>query len=132
MNKSQEIYEIIDNWLSTVEDCDSKRISQLYAKDGILLGTVAENVKQGRAVIKTYFDEFKKKNPVGVLNSIIFTELGCSYGSADGNYTFELDEKSGDEVIRVKVPARFTFVVCLKTKFIHIHHSSSTPENKIF
>jgi len=130
MNKSDDIYDIINLWLHTVRYDDSKEISKLYAKNAVLLGTVAENVKQGRAVIKTYFDEFKKKNPVGVLNSIIFQDLGKNYGSADGNYTFELDEKCGDEIIRVKVPARYTFVVNTKTKLIQTHHSSSTPENK--
>ena len=129
MNKSQEIYNIVDNWLSTIKNENSKKISKLFAKDGVLLGTVAENVKQGRTVIKTYFDDFKKKDPVGELNSIIFTELGRHYGVADGNYTFELNDEETDK--RIKVPARFTFIVNLKTKLIVTHHSSSTPVNKL-
>ena len=127
-NKSQKIYNIVDNWLSTVKIGDSKDISELYDKNAVLLGTVAENVKQGRSVIKTYFHMFKKKNPIGVIDSIIFQKLNKRYGVADGNYTFELDDpKTGK---RVKVPARFTFVVDTKKKLILTHHSSSTPENK--
>ena len=121
----QRIYAIIENWLQKVESGDSKDVSKLYAEDGVLLGTMAANIKQGRRVIKTYFDTFLKKNPIGMLNSIVFQALGDEFGIADGNYTFELDEKGK----RVFVSARYTFVVNLDTGLIMTHHSSSNPNN---
>lgn len=120
---SQDAYRIVENWLETVKTGDPEKVANLYAERGVLLGTVARNVKQGRSVIKTYFDTFLKKRPVGFLNSIIFQELGSGHVAADGNYTFEMDGEGG----RIRVPARFTFVVDLNTGLILTHHSSSTP-----
>jgi len=120
----EKTYRIVHRWLQTVKSGDPQKVADLYAERGVLLGTVAQNVKQGRSVIKTYFDSFLKKRPVGVIDSIIFQDLGANYAVADGNYTFELDDKDGT---RIRVPARFTFVVDLNTGLILTHHSSSTP-----
>lgn len=121
----QRIYETIRHWLETVKKCDAEAISLLYAKQGVLLGTMAENVKQGRTVIKTYFDSFVLKEPVGSLRSIIF-KVGGKYGWADGNYVFNLkDPKSPTG--RTDVPARFTFIINLDDRLIETHHSSATP-----
>ena len=122
----EKTYEIVDNWLNAVKSGDPQKVADLYDERGVLLGTVAQNIKQGRSVIKTYFDSFLKKRPVGLINSIIFQELGPDHAVADGNYTFELDEGGK----RILVPARFTFVVNLGTKLILTHHSSSTPDGK--
>lgn len=123
---SHDAYKIVLNWLKTVKSGDPGKVADLYAERGVLMGTVARHLKQGRPIIKTYFDTFLKKHPVGVLNSIIFQELGGDHAVADGNYTFELDGKDG----RILVPARFTFVVDLKTGLILTHHSSSTPDGQ--
>jgi uncharacterized protein (TIGR02246 family) len=123
----ERVYQIIRRWLKTVENCDPTEVANLYDKQGVLLGTVAENVKQGRSVIKTYFDSFLKKHPVGVLDSIVFQTVGHAHATVSGNYTFELDDKDGE---RVFVPARYTFVVDLQTRLILTHHSSSTPDGK--
>jgi uncharacterized protein (TIGR02246 family) len=117
-------YEIVHHWLKTVKGGDPQEVADLYAERGVLLGTVAKNIKQGRSVIKTYFDSFLKKRPIGFLNSFIFQDLGSDCGIADGNYTFEMDDKDGK---RVSVLARFTFVINLKTGLIMTHHSSSNP-----
>jgi uncharacterized protein (TIGR02246 family) len=128
-NTADRIYDIIRNWLEVVKRHDAKKISELYGEQGVLLGTVAENVKQGRGVIKTYFDNFVLKHPEGVLNSIIFKRLGDKYGVADGNYTFTLDDDGIVGKKRKEVPARFTFVINLDNGLIESHHSSSTPKN---
>jgi uncharacterized protein (TIGR02246 family) len=121
---NEKAQQIVTRWLETVKGGDPQKVSDLYAKRAVLMGTVAQHVKQGRSVIKTYFDAFLKKRPVGFINSMIFQELGGSHAVADGNYTFELDGKDG----RVRVPARFTFVIDLNTGLIMTHHSSSNPE----
>jgi len=120
----EKTYRIVANWLETVKSGDPQKVADLYDEKAVLMGTVARNLKQGRSVIKTYFDSFLKKRPVGFLDSIIFQELGEDYAVADGNYTFELGDKGGG---RIRVPARFTFVVNVKTGLILTHHSSSNP-----
>jgi hypothetical protein len=119
-------YKIINRWLKTVKAGTSQDVADLYAERGVLLGTVARNIKQGRSVIKTYFDSFLKKHPIGLINSMIFQDLVGNHVVADGNYTFELDGKDGG---RVSVLARFTFVINLGTGLIVTHHSSSNPED---
>jgi len=126
--ENDEIQKIVDNWLDVVSKGDPQSITDLYAEEGVLLGTVAENIKQGRKEIKTYFDMFTKKNPKGTIDSIIFQDLGDDHGVADGNYTFEIDDEE-NKGKRIKVPARFTYVVDVKSGLIHTHHSSATPEN---
>lgn len=121
---SHDAYGVVTRWLETVKAGDPQAVADLYAERGVLLGTVARHIKQGRSVIKTYFDGFLRKRPVGFINSIIFQELGPDHVVADGRYTFELDGEGG----RVRVPARFTFVIDLKTGLISTHHSSSNPE----
>lgn len=119
----EKIYRIIRRWLRTVEGGDPQKVADLYAERGVLMGTVAQHFKQGRPIIKTYFDSFLKKRPIGTIDSIVFQRLGDNYAVADGNYTFELDSSDG----RTRVPARFTFVVDLGTGLILTHHSSSNP-----
>ena len=121
----EQVYGILRNWFKAVGNGDPEVVASLYDKRGVLLGTVAENVKQGRSVIKTYFDSFLKKNPTGVLDSIIFQILDHDYATVSGDYTFELDDKDGG---RISVPARYTFVLDLKARLILTHHSSSTPD----
>lgn len=123
----EKTYKIIHHWLKTVKTGTPQDVADLYDEKAVLMGTVAKHLKQGRSVIKTYFDTFLRKHPVGALNSIIFQELGGDHAVADGNYTFELDGGDGG---RILVPARFTFVVDLHSGLILTHHSSSTPEGQ--
>jgi uncharacterized protein (TIGR02246 family) len=121
---NEKAQQIVTRWLETVKGGDPQKVSDLYAKRAVLMGTVAQHLKQGRGLIKTYFDGFLKKRPTGFIDSIVFQNLG-NHAVADGNYTFELDGKNGE---RTRVPARFTFVVDLSTGLILTHHSSSNPE----
>jgi uncharacterized protein (TIGR02246 family) len=125
------MWDVIQNWLKVVKTHKPKDIANLYAKDAVLLGTVALNVTQGREVIETYFDGFVLKEPSGTINSIIFQTIGDKFGVADGTYTFNLKNEVDKEPKRIYVNARFTFLIDLESKEIKTHHSSSTPKNKI-
>ena len=113
-------------WLTTVCSGDPVAVSNLYAPDGILVGTVAQRIKQGPAEIKTYFNTFLLNEGIcGNITSSITQEYpGIAIDT--GTYTFEWTE-NGE---RVQVPARYTFVWRKTPKGWKIanHHSSALPE----
>ena len=124
----QALYDSVDNWIATITSDSSKQIADLYSDDAILLGTVAENIKIGRRMIEAYFDKFVISEPECVLDSIMVKALGDKYGIANGSYTFTVNDEFSESG-RIKIPARFTFVIDSVTGLIEAHHSSSTPRN---
>ena len=125
-NVNDEIESALINWLNVLADGDPVKITDLYLEDGVLLGTVAEDIKQGHTAIQEYFDMFVTKNPIGSVNSFILQNFG-DICISDGTYTFELD---GEEGGRESVAARYTYVwKKINNKWmIATHHSSINPE----
>lgn len=126
-NNPETIRGVIQNWVDTVCRHNPKEIVSLYAPDGVLLGTVAENMKVGQNSIIEYFDMFVGKKPCGYLTEMNVQNFGCDYAIADGTYTFELTNEKGEIDI---VPARYTFVLRrINGEWkIATHHSSAQPE----
>jgi uncharacterized protein (TIGR02246 family) len=117
--------DTIQNWLDTVCNHNALEIVKLYAPDGVLLGTVAKNIKVGQSEIQKYFDMFVKKKPCGMITSMNVQRYG-DIAIVDGTYTFELKSDKGG---REKVPARYTFVLRRVNHqwLIATHHSSAQP-----
>ena len=109
---------------------DVDTILSLYKKDGLLLGTLDSEIRQGHDEIKIYFDYFLQFKPCGRISKIVEGNLGNGgMAIANGIYDFDLTE-NGEQTT---TPARFTFVLDREgTKWkIHSHHSSKKPENLI-
>ena len=126
-NNPETIKKVIQNWLNTVCKHDPQAIVDLYAPDGVLLGTVAQTMKVGRKEIIEYFNMFVEKQPCGVFTRVNIQNFGSDYAVADGTYDFTLLNDEGKKEV---VAARFTFVV-RKIKGvwkIASHHSSANPE----
>jgi len=126
-NNPENIRGVIQNWVDTVCRHNAEDIVSLYAPDGVLLGTVAENMKVGQNNIIGYFDMFVGKKPCGYLTEMNVQNFGSDYAIADGRYTFELTNEEGGIDI---VPARYTFVLRRINGVwkIATHHSSTQPE----
>jgi len=121
-SSKQEATDFVNRWIDSVCDGNPEEISALYAEDGVLVGTLAEEIKVGRTAIQTYFDSFTLKEPCGVLDSINIQVRGV-FAIADGVYTFSFGDGSEDVI------ARFSFVL-RKGKGgykILTHHSSAQP-----
>ena len=121
-----QVHKLTQNWLRTVCRHNPIAVASLYAPDGILVGTVAQRIKQTPAEIKTYFDTFLAKDGIcGNVTSSITQEYP-GWAIDTGTYTFEWSENGK----RVQVPARYTFVWRLTPKGWKIanHHSSALPE----
>ena len=112
-------------WLHTVCGHDPGAVTALYANDGVLVGTVAQTVKQGHREIRKYFNTFlTKENLCGEFQThIVQRYRGWAVDS--GLYVFQWEENGK----RVTLPARFSFVY-RKTPHgwkIANHHSSALP-----
>lgn len=115
-----------DEWIQTVCRHNPNEVILRYAEDGVLVGTVAQKIKQGRAEIKTYFDMFlAKKDLCGTYTSHL-VQAYDDWAIDSGTYTFTWKE-GGKQVV---VPARFTFVYRKTDEGWKIanHHSSALPE----
>jgi len=67
-NSPANIGKLTDNWIKTVTvDKDPDKIFDLFASDGILLGTVSKITRSDRN-IKKYFDYFAKLPELKVVN----------------------------------------------------------------
>jgi|TARA_R110000824_G_scaffold25139_1_gene87854 uncharacterized protein (TIGR02246 family) len=126
-NNPETIKKVIQNWLDTVCKHNPQAIVDLYAPDGVLLGTVAKTMKVGRNEIIGYFNMFVEKQPCGIFKQVNIQNFGSDYAVADGTYDFNLLNDEGEKDV---VAARFTFVL-RKIKGvwkIAAHHSSVNPE----
>jgi uncharacterized protein (TIGR02246 family) len=119
------ISKLVQNWLDTLANGNALEVVELYAPDGILLGTIAETIKVGRKEIQTYFDMFVQKKPVGVIKSMYVQDLGHAK-VADGLYVFTLTDTMGQ---KEEVIARYTYVFKQYGNqwLIATHHSSKQP-----
>ena len=121
-----EIELALTNWLNTLADGNAVAMSDLYLENGVLLGTLAGEIKQGREQIQGYFEMFLKSSPIGSVDSFILQNFG-DVCISDGTYTFEMDSESGS---RESVAVRYTYVWKKENKkwMIATHHSSVNPK----
>ena len=126
-NNKREIEIALNRWMDTLcnPNSTSEDVANLYAQDGVLLGTVAQRIYQTPSDIKLYFDEFLQLKPCGVFDEIIIKDYGMA-AIADGLYTFNITNQEGEEE---EVKARFTYVFKEEDGMwkISTHHSSSDP-----
>ena len=85
---------------------------------------MAEEIADGRAAIRKYFEMFVQMKPCGKITSMLVQNFG-SVKVVDGTYTFELQD--GDK--KSVVDARYTFVFQQNQGkwSIMTHHSSKQP-----
>jgi uncharacterized protein (TIGR02246 family) len=122
----EEVKALSDHWLATVCKHDPAEVVRLYAPDGVLVGTVAQRIKQGRADIKTYFDMFLAKPGLCGEYQSHLVQSYPGWAVDSGTYTFQWLEGGSPKV----VPARFTFVYRHTPDGWKIanHHSSALPD----
>lgn len=121
MNKN-DIAALFDTWNMALKTGDPKQVAALYAKDGILLPTVSNQVRHNHEEIEDYFVHFLAKTPEGIINESNVRTAG-DIAINSGIYTFTFADGSS-------VQARFTFVYAQNEGRWEIieHHSSRMPE----
>ena len=127
----KEVAETTDTWLNTVTSGSEGVVDEvvaLYTEDGVLWGTVSEQLRDTPAEIRDYFEYFAKLPELSVSSY-----KGCvrmydeNFAINSGYYTFTYS-KDGETK---EVPARYSFTYqkndSNQWKIIE-HHSSSLPK----
>ena len=130
-NAENEVAQSTDIWLDTVTSGSEEVVDEvvaLYAEDGVLWGTVSEQVRSTPAEISDYFEYFAKLPELSVSSY-----KGCvrvydeNVAINTGYYTFTYSKEGQTKV----VPARYSFVYHKGSNNqweIIEHHSSALPE----
>ncbi|MDJ0511180.1 MAG: DUF4440 domain-containing protein [Crocosphaera sp.] len=127
----KEVAEATEIWLNTVTSGSERVVDEvvaLYAEDGVLWGTVSEQVRDTPAEIRNYFQYFAKLPELSVSSY-----QGCvrmydeNIAINTGYYTFTYSKNGQTK----EVPARYSFVYQKDSNNqweIIEHHSSALPE----
>jgi len=126
-----EVAETTDVWLDTVTSGDEEVVGEtvaLYAEDGILWGTVSEQVRDTPAEIQDYFEYFANLPDLSVSSyqgCVRTYDENFAINSGYYNFTFSKDGETKE------VPARYSFTYQKNDDNqweIIEHHSSALPE----
>ncbi|MDJ0727659.1 MAG: DUF4440 domain-containing protein [Prochloraceae cyanobacterium] len=127
----KEVAETTDIWLDTVTSGSEEVVDEvvaLYAPNGILWGTVSEQVRDTPAEIRDYFEYFAMLPELSVSSY-----KGCvrmydeNLAINSGYYTFTYTKDGQTK----EVPARYSFIYHKNSNNqweIIEHHSSALPE----
>ncbi|MGK7941596.1 MAG: DUF4440 domain-containing protein [Crocosphaera sp.] len=127
----KEVAKTTDIWLNTVTSGSQQVVDEvvaLYAENGVLWGTVSEQVRDTPAEIRDYFEYFAKLPKLSVSSY-----KGCvrmydeNLAINTGYYTFTYSKNGQTKA----VPARYSFVYQKDGNNqweIIEHHSSALPE----
>ncbi|MCC4592426.1 SgcJ/EcaC family oxidoreductase [Xanthomonas campestris pv. cannae] len=123
----REIAGLFDRWNAALATGNPQRVADLYARDGVLLPTVSNQVRASRAEIEDYFSHFLAAKPRGAINYRQVRLLDDDSAVDAGVYTFTLNNPDGSTR---QVQARYTFVYEKRDGrwLIINHHSSAMPE----
>ena len=123
-SSKKEIASLFDRWNKSLKSGDPDQVVKNYAKNSILLATLANKPRLTVAEKRSYFKFFLINKPVGKINTRKI-EVGYDTAVDAGIYTFTF-AKTG-----AVVKARYTFTYrFIKNKWlITCHHSSRMPED---
>jgi len=127
---NSEIRALFDRWNAALQTGDAEQVSDLYARDAVLLATVDNEPNDTRAEIVDYFENhFLPSKPVGRITESIVKVLDENSAIDMGTYEFRLTAADGT-VSTVK--ARYTYAYERddrgQWKIVH-HHSSKYPKS---
>ncbi len=132
MEKAEkEVAKTTDIWLNTVTSGSEEVVDEvvaLYAEDGVLWGTVSEQVRDTPAEIRDYFEYFAKLPELSVSSykgCVRMYEENLAINTGYYTFTYSKDGQTKE------VPARYSFVYQKDGNNqweIIEHHSSALPE----
>ena len=118
--------DALNIWIQLVSKHGVDEVVDLYAEDGLLLGTFSDKIRQGKDKIREYFEFFLNKKPHATVIDYIQHIIDDNNYSVNGFYDFEVDSQDGTRQVS---RARFTFVFQKQNGVFKIlsHHSSVMP-----
>ena len=127
MESFHHIEAQFEEWSEALRSGDAKRVTELYAVNGVLVPTLSNRVRVGHAEIQDYFRGFLAKQPSGAKVEQSTLRIYGDIAVNSGIYLFEFSPAGG---VSKSLRARFTFVYhwCGDRWLIVEHHSSLMPE----
>ena len=122
-SSKKEIASLFDRWNKSLKSGDPDQVVKNYAKNSILLATLANKPRLTVAEKRSYFKSFLINKPSGKIN---YRKIEVGYDTAvdAGVYTFTFAKT------KAVVKARYTFTYRFNNKWlITSHHSSRMPED---
>ncbi len=118
--------DALNTWIELVSKHGVETVVNLYADDGVLLGTFSDEIRQGKDKIREYFEFFLNKKPKATVVDYKQHVVDDNNFSVSGFYDFEVDTPDGTRQIS---RARFSFVFQKQNGVFKIlsHHSSVMP-----
>lgn len=118
--------DALNTWIELVSKHGVDAVVNLYADDGVLLGTFSDEIRQGKEKIREYFEFFLNKKPKAFVVDYKQHVVDDNNFSVNGFYDFEVDAQ--DETRQIS-RARFTFIFQKQNGAFKIlsHHSSVMP-----
>ena len=122
----EDVAAATDKWATVFADNNPDAILVLYAKDGVLWGTLSPTVRSDPSGLKAYFVSAFQALPKATVK--FGDQLICVYGNTavnTGYYTFSYT-KDGETK---SIPARYSFTYVKDGNDWKIvdHHSSAMP-----
>jgi uncharacterized protein (TIGR02246 family) len=120
----EEVKGLFTLWNDALATLDPDTVAKRYAKNAVLLPTISDLPRTTYALIQSYFVDFLKKEPQGVIVES-FVYHGFNWAEDVGVYEFTMGA-TGEKVV-----ARYSFVYIFEDgewKILH-HHSSIMPED---
>ena len=123
-SSKKEIASLFDRWNKSLKSGDPDHVVKNYAKNSILLATLANKPRLTVAEKRSYFKSFLINKPSGKIN---YRKIEVGYDTAmdAGVYTFTFAKT------KAVVKARYTFTYRFNNNkwLITSHHSSRMPED---
>ena len=113
--------DILQTWIENIKSNDANKVTNLYHKKGLLLGTFSNIERRGQNLILDYFNNLLKSQvDVEIITKNEYKSEAMA--TAAGLYNFIVNGR--------KIEARFSFVFLKAEKKWEIlsHHSSVLPE----
>ena len=89
MATKDDIAQLSDRWSKALVAGNHEAVASHYAEDAVLLPMLSSEPRVGRAQISSYFRDYLKRHPQGVINMRLVTS-GCNVASDIGTYTYRL------------------------------------------
>ena len=123
-SSKKEIASLFNRWNKSLKSGDPDQVVKNYAKNSILLATLANKPRLTVAEKRSYFKSFLINKPSGKIN---YRKIEVGYDTAmdAGVYTFTFAKT------KAVVKARYTFTYRFNNNkwLITSHHSSRMPED---
>lgn len=122
----KEIREAGQCWMAAVQSGVAEDVVAFYADDAVLLGALANDLKQHPDHIRTYFEMFCEMDGIQGKFHQQCIRAYDNMAINSGKCTFSHRDRSGNVI---EIPARFTFVYQYHDGEWRIveHHSSKLP-----